>query len=48
MRQATRKESALERDYRRAWIKLLTQVAQAPRQIDEFFSVLTMIETKEA
>jgi len=37
MKQATRKESAFERDYRRAWLKLLTQVAQTPRQIDTYF-----------
>lgn len=37
MKQATRKESAFERDYRKAWIKLLTQAAQIPRQIDEYF-----------
>lgn len=34
MKQVTRKQSAFERDYMKAWLKLLSKV---PRQVDEYF-----------
>lgn len=35
MRQATRRESAFERDYRKSFMKLLTVAASAPKAVDE-------------
>ena len=37
MKQATRKESAFVRDYRRAYMKLLTAATSVPKTIDEYF-----------
>ena len=36
MKQATRKESAFVRDYHKAYIKLLTAAASAPKTVDEY------------
>lgn len=37
MRQVTRNQSAFESSYRKAFIKLLTVAAIAPKAVDEYF-----------